>query len=185
MGRKSSIQKLPIEVRQFIEQCLRKNTFTIDELCEAVKQQFPELGNTPSRSALGRFSKGFDEMMENQRKFEYMANMLVSELGENPNDKTGTLLAQAITTLTTTAAMNALDKDTEEVTTKEVIALARAAKYTQEARALSRKERKAIEQDAREKLLREQQENLDKTARTQGLSADYVAMLKREVLGVR
>jgi len=184
MGRKSSIEKLSPPVKQFIEQAMRENKYTIVELFDELNKRFPDEA-IPSRSAIGRFSKSFNEMMQTQRSIEYMSNAMVAELGENPNDKTGAFLAQAVTALATNATMGVLGKEPDEVAVKEVLELARAAKYAQEARALSRKERLAIEKDARERLLREQEANLEKTAKAQGMSAEQVQFWREKVLGIQ
>ncbi|MEE1712976.1 hypothetical protein RIM91_27280 [Pseudomonas aeruginosa] len=41
MGRKSSIDKLPPDVRSFIERSLRENRLTLDELIEQLQERFP------------------------------------------------------------------------------------------------------------------------------------------------
>ncbi|UYZ84296.1 DUF3486 family protein [Entomomonas sp. E2T0] len=184
MGRKSSLDKLPKPVIEFIQQLLRENRLTISELLDEVNNNFPELENKPSRSALGRFSQNFNKRFEEHNKFKEMANIYVSQLGENTDDKTGMFLAQSLTMLLSRVTMEQLDKDDNQIIIKEAGLLAKAALDIQRARELSLKERLAIEEEARKRLLREQQDNLEKTAKAQGLSADYVDLLKREVLGV-
>ncbi len=182
MGRKSTVEMLPLEVRTFFQKLLRENQLTIDGMFQSVYEKFPE--HCPSRSAIARSSKKFKEAAEEISKIESISSAMVAEMGENPNDKTGALLVQAVTTIATKAAMGKLNKEGEDLATKEILELARATKYAQESRVLSRKERLAIEQDARERLLREQEANLEKTAKAQGMSAEQVDFWRREVLGV-
>ena len=54
-----------------------------------------------------------------------------------------------------------------------------------QSRKASLDERREIERAARERLLREQEENLKETARAQGLSEDQVQFWRERVLGIK
>jgi hypothetical protein len=158
MGRKSSIDRLPTEVRSHIERRLRENRLTLDELIQDLQQSFPS-AKLPSRSALGRKRQGFEEMAKSLREIDAAATALVAELGEDFDDRSGALLAQAVTTLASNAAFGALQSGEAEI--KDVLDLARAAKSVQETRSLSLKERQSVAKEARERLIAEQREKLD------------------------
>ena len=161
MGRKSTISRLEPQARQYLEQLIRQGRHTLDELMVAMREKFPEVG--VSRSAVHRFSVPFKEMLERMRQQQARAGILVLELGEDPDDKAGALMVQAITTLTTQASV--MQAGAEEVDIDAVQKLARAAKDVIATRKVSRQERLAIEADAeergRKKLLAEQQERFD------------------------
>lgn len=182
MARKSSIKRLPAEVRKHLEKALREDKFTLDELIADLQQHFPG-EETPSRSALHRYRVNLEEMMGRMREIETASAVLVGELGEGVGDKAGALLAQAVTTLATNAAFKAHDQ-IDDISITEIGKLARAAKAALETRTLSLKERTAVEKAAREKLLREQEERLQEAGRAQGLNADQVQFWRKEVLGV-
>lgn len=154
---RSSINRLPDEVRSHIERRLRENQFTLDELIADLREQFPDK-DKPSRSALGRYRQNFDSMVAKMRDQETMSRLLVSELGENPDDRAGALMVQALTTLVNQAVFDA--QDNKELGIADIGKLARAAKDAILARSASLKERLAIESAAREKLLAEQKEKL-------------------------
>lgn len=181
MGRKSTIDKLPPEVRTHIEQRLRENRLTLDELFADVREAFPGLDTAPSRSALGRYRMGFEEVMKNQRAMSTAASALVAELGEDFDDKSGALLAQAVTTLATKAAFNQLENDKAEIS--DVLDLARAAKAAQESRSLNLRERQAVAKMAREKLIEEQKAKLDAMGSKGGVTEDTKRAI-REALGI-
>lgn len=181
MGRKSSIEKLAPDVRSHIERRLRENRLTLDELIADLQEQFPS-EQKPSRSAIGRYKVSFDEMAKRLREQQAMASLLVEELGENPDDRAGALMVQSITTLTTHAAMGA--QVDEETTVDDVRKLARAAKDVLAARKVSREERKAIEREAREKLLEEQKAALAAMPTMKGVTEDTKRAI-REALGIR
>lgn len=131
---------------------------------ELVDSEFPHVEELPSRAALGRYRKGVAEIMRSQREIQVASQALVAELGENFDDKTGAFLAQSITTLATRAAQDALGNEKTDI--DDVLDLARAAKYAQETRSLSFKERQAVAKEARERLLEEQRAKLDELGKS-------------------
>ncbi|MDH4869826.1 phage protein Gp27 family protein [Pseudomonas sp. BN515] len=178
---RSSISRLPPVVKAYIQKLLREDRMTLDEMLEDIRKRFPN-EKAPSRSALGRFKVGFEELTEKARQQREMAEAFVGAFGEDASDKTGALLVEAISTLTYQAAMGAHEKD--EVTIAEVSALARAAKATMEARTLSVKERQAIERAAQERLVREQQSKLDDLGKKGALSPKTLQRIRQEVYGL-
>lgn len=183
MGRKSTIHKLPTDVRAHIERRLREDQLTLDELLDDIRQHFPDADETPSRSALGRYKQSFGEMVGRMREQDQMARLLVSELGENPDERAGALMVQAVTTLTSHATFAALEQPETDIDT--VRHLARAAKDVLQARKESLQERQQIERAARERLLQEQEANLEKVATAQGLSEDQVQFWREKFLGIK
>lgn len=181
MAGKSSINRLPPMVKAYIQKLLRKDCMTLDEMLADIQSRFPN-EKAPSRSALGRFKLGFDLLTEKARQHREQAEAFVGAFGEDSSDKTGALLVEAISTLAYQAAVGAHEKD--DVTTKEVADLARAAKNTMQARTLSIKERQAIEKAAQERLVREQQGKLDELGKSGALSADTLQRIRQEVYGL-
>ena len=180
MGRKSSIDKLPDNVRSHIEKRLRENRLTLDELFADVREAFPDLAS-PSRSALGRYRMGFEEIMQTQRAMSTAASALVAELGEDFDDRSGALLTQAVTTLATKATFRQLNQD--ELDIGDVLDLARAAKAAQESRSLNLRERQAVAKMAREKLLEEQKAKLEAMGSKGGVTEETKRAI-REALGI-
>lgn len=181
MARKSSIDKLSDEFRQHVFKRLRENRLTLDELRAELEQQFPD-EPTPSRAALGRTSQWVDKMVSHEREMAAAAEALVGELGDDFDAKSGALLAQAVTTLTSRYAMGKLESG-EEMDIGDVLDLARAAKTAQEARSLNLKERREVERMAREKLLEEQKAKLEAMGTKGGVTEDTKRAI-REALGI-
>lgn len=179
MGRKSSVARLEPAARKYLEKLLREDRHTLDELLAALRAKFPAAD--VSRSGLHRYRASLEEMMGRMREIDTAATALVSELGEGVGDKAGALLAQAVTTLATNAALNAHG---EEVSIKEVAELARAARAAMQARTMSLKEREAVEEAARRKLLAEQEANLQEVAKAQGMDESQVDFWRRKFLGI-
>lgn len=183
MPRKSKVTRLPAEQRRFVEKLLRDDSLTLSEIIERVRQQFPTAD--VSRSGLGRYKQQVDELAGRMRDIQAAGTALVSELGEDPNDRGGQLLVQAVTTLATHAALkaNGASKD-DELSIKEIAQLARGARAVLEARKMSLAERQQIAKDAREALQREQAEQLAAVTKAGGLSAKAAATIRREILGI-
>jgi hypothetical protein len=176
MPRTSTIKRLPDEQRRFIEKLLRSERYTLDEILDQVRTRFPA-GKPPSRSALGRYSQQVSELAGRMRDIQAAGTALVSELGEDPNDRAGQLLVQAVTTLATHAALNAQGED-KEVSIKEVSELARGARAVLQARKMSLAERQEIARVAREQAA----DDAAAAARDEGVSEVTVERMRNRVL---
>lgn len=179
MGRKSTIKRLEPEARKHLEKLLREDRHTLDELLAAMREKFPDA--EVSRSGIHRYRAGYEELVKGMREQQAIASLVVSELGENPDDKAGALLVQTITTLTNQVALTAAGEG--EVDVETVRKLARAAKDVIAARRVDRQERLAIRQEAREELLAEQRAKLEAMPIKSGVTADTKAKI-REALGI-
>lgn len=182
MAGKSSINRLPPMVKAYIQKLLREDRMTLDDMLADIQSRFPN-EKAPSRSALSRFKVGFEQLTVKARQHREQAEAFVGAFGEDSTDKTGALLVEAISTLAYQAAMGAHEKD--DVTTKEVAELARAAKNTMQARTLSMKERQAAEQAGRDRLLREQSAELDDAVKAKGMTEDQAMFWRQKFLGVK
>jgi len=186
MGRKSKVSKLPPEVKSHIQKLLREDRLTLAEMQADLLARFPEhaeKGELPSRAGLGRYQRLFDEVSQSQQNIQLAAQMLVSELGEDFDDKSGALLSQAVTTLAIKAVDNALGQENTDI--KDIQALARAAKNVQDVRSLNLRERQAVAKEAREALLREQAAQVDAAVKSGGLGAAQAAWWKEFIGGQR
>lgn len=184
MGRKSSIHKLPNDAREHIDALMRDNSMTLAEMLADICEHFPAAAEELSTSTLWRYKKagGFEEFMNQMQRQQQAARMAVSALGENPDDKSGTLLVQSVMTLVQSAAFAAQGDSPD---TEEVLQLSMAAKNVLQGSKLSREERSAVVREAREQQLREQQANLDKVATAQGLTENEVQFWRERVLGIK
>lgn len=179
MGRKSSIDQRSDDFRKRVFQRLRENRLTLDELRAELEADFPDEPPV-SRSALGRCRASVEEMISHEREMAAAAEALVGELGEDFDAKSGALLAQAVTTLTSRYAMGKLQSNAE-MDIGDVLDLARAAKTAQEARSLNLKERREVERIAREKLLEEQAKALEASRKELGVSEDTLRAIRAKL----
>lgn len=178
MGRKSNIDRLEPAAKAHLQKLMRDGRHTLNELLAAMREKFPE--EELSRSGIQRYQANFQEMVGRMREIETAASALVSELGDGVGDKAGALLTQAVTTLATDAALKAHNED---LSVKEIGELARAARATMQARTMSLKERQAIAEEARAKLLEEQRAALEAMPNKGGVTSTTKAAI-REALGI-
>ncbi|MBL8260921.1 MAG: DUF3486 family protein [Xanthomonadaceae bacterium] len=177
-----SVDRTPEDMRKFIDGVLRANRMTVDELRQQLAKLYPE-AEVPSRSALYRYKGSIAELTGRMHEMQVCAEAFVSDLGENPDDKVGALMVQSLTALTAHLSLKANDPDSE-TTVEDARKLARAARDLISARSMALKERQQIEDMARQKLLREQSERLDKVVKSGGLSEETAADLRRKILGI-
>lgn len=179
MGRRiSSVDRKPEAMRKIIDRVLTTNRMTVDELIEFLSKQYPR-DEIPSRNALYRYRKSLNEMTGRMREMQACAEIFVADLGENPDDKVGALLVQALTAVNAHLAMKANDP-ASETTIEDARKLTRSARDLMSARTMSIKERQQIEEMARQKLLREQQEALKQMA-GEGYDADTLSAVGKRI----
>ena len=185
----SSIKKLPNEQRQFIEKLLREDKLTLNEMLDEIRAEFPT-ATIPSRSALGRYHKNFENEAKEFRKIAAASEILVKEFGEDPDDKGGMLLAQAVQAVVTQRALDELtndgaDPENPQMGIEAVGALARAARAAIMTKEKAMHNREEVRRQAREELIKEQAENLEKVAASQGMGKDQIQFWREKVLGIK
>ena len=158
--RKSSVSRLPQEQRAYVERLLREDRLTLDEMIADLQARFPgQPASEISRSALHRFDQQIEAAAREIREIEAAASAVVGELGEGFGSKSADFLTQAVTLVAVKAAMRA--KDDPDLGTKEAKDLALMAKNALDAKRMNVAQRKAIMEEARAEVLREQRKKLE------------------------
>lgn len=85
--RPSSIDRLDPQIKAMIGELRIEHGWTIDE----IRAKLLELGQPVSRSALGRHTKSLEEIGRELRHSREVAQALVQQLGDAPEDKTAQL----------------------------------------------------------------------------------------------
>jgi hypothetical protein len=189
MGRPSSIDKLPEEIRVEIGK-LRGLGWTIDQILEHLRTL---LDRAPSRSALGRHIQGLDALGERMRRSRAVAEALVRELGDAPESRAARLNIELMHSAVLDLFMKAADgEDVNEagaaalagdpegtmMLAKALDHLARASKSNVEFVA-------AAEKRATERAKKEAATAVESIARERGISADTLEAIKAGIFGVR
>lgn len=176
--RRGKVHRAPYRAR--LEQLLREDRHTLDEMVQIIRTEFPE--DDVSRSGIHRYEVGIREFTERMHELETSARVIAEKYGKNVGDDTSTVLANAMVVLATDTVLKL--NASGEADIDEVRKVSQIAKNAAEAKRVSLAVRKQIEADAREALVREQSARLDTVVKVGGLSADAAADFRKKILGV-
>lgn len=176
MGRKSTIEQLPEDLRLVIDKAI-KDGWTIDRIVAAVK-------GTVSRAAVGRYSKNFAAVAKRQRDIAAAAEAWGAEFGQADNPQTR-MLVQLATTVLTRAILPALGADADDFEQddpdwKELHFMARAIKDLLAAHKLDAEREASIRKNEREKAVAV----VAAVGKRAGATPETIDQIKRELLGM-
>lgn len=189
MGRKSTIARLPAEVKSYIEAMLATGAQTLDELIRDLQARFPaeaHAGDLPSRSALHRYGAKLDRRLAAIRASTEAAKLIQAQAGDDKDAR-----SEALTALVQTELFEAIlclqDADDPDADPADRVAmLSSAAKniatLTRSSVNLKLFQAK-VEEDTRRRLLEEQRQKLDAMGNKGGVTAETKAAI-REALGI-
>lgn len=177
MPPKSSISRLPSDVKASVDKLIRDNV-TID----AIVAHLDKLGEDVSRSAVGRYKKSAEATMRNYREAQEVAGIWVKQLGENPDSDVGRLCAEMLKTVAfkTLADMGDDEDPLNTVDPREIMFLAKAMKDLAGADKLSLDREVRI----RAAALVDAAIAVDSVAKQRGLSDEDAEAIRAKVLGV-
>jgi hypothetical protein len=183
MAHRSSVRRLPDEVRAEVDRLLTDGRYTLDQIVKHLRG----LGvDSVSRSAIGRYSQQFERIAEDIKLTREMARAVGAELADLVEDDATQLVVGSIQALLLKARMQFGPDD--EIRPKDVADLARASKDLATALRSRAHLRTAVRRELEAEVAgRAEQaaEAVDQLAQEHGLSAALAAQLRREVLGVK
>ena len=168
MSRRSSVERLPPEVRDDIDQAIADGA-TIDEIVARIRA----LGGDCSRSAVGRYAKRVRNLIGRQREVDRFARMWLRELGERPVGQASLLVIEA---LRAQALLIVADLDEEEAP----MAVAEIARLALALRRMESADRLRAE---RERTLAKAAARSDRAGQRAGLSPHAVAAIRLAIEG--
>lgn len=180
MARKTSISKLPDDVRKHIETCIAQGKMTLDELIADLRVRWPE--ETPSRSSVHRYSQKLERRLAAIKASTEAARMIHEQAGDDVDARSGALVALVQTELFDRILefQEATDEDVDPV--ERIGLLSAAAKNIATlTRASFNLKKFQSEVDERAK---QAAEAVSKLASKGGLSAATVDEMRRAILGV-
>lgn len=177
--RPSTIDKLDKEVRELIGQLRIDHGWTIDE----IRQRLVDMGQTVSRSALGRHVRTLEDMAAELRETQMMATALAREVGNSDQSQMLDLNSQLLQANMFKLMLAAKDGEGIQLDAKAAKDFADALRSI----ALTRKTELDVVEKAEAraalKATKEAAENATKAARAKGLSKDTVEAIRFAVLG--
>lgn len=172
MGRKSSIRKLHPDLRREIDRLLDDERFTLEQVTDHMRT----LGAEVSKSAVQRYNVQFQELRQELRVVREMSDTVGRELGES--DDHTRLIVESLQALLIKARMQHNGKD--EIDDRSLKNLTESARNL----AVALKSSVDTELKVRERFAREAAAEVEKEAKSEGLSADTIERVKAKILGL-
>lgn len=185
-GRRSKIDLLPEEIRRELDAKLRDGRLTQQEVLDYINELI-EQSQLPtdekeqlkiSRSGLNRYSTQMETIGKDLRELREVSNALVAQLGDKPTGDVSRMILEIGRTQLFKAMMS--QSSSEEMDIGMIKDAMLAAQRLEAAAMHSHKREKEI----RQLFAAEAAEAAEKVASQQGLTAEGVAALKREILGI-
>lgn len=185
MGRKSTIHRLPAEVKGYIEGKLAEGRLTLDELIADLQQRFPAhkaAGDLPSKSAVQRYGQKLERRLSAIKASTEAARLISAQAGDDEDARSEALTAMVQTELFE-ALMSIQEADDAELDPAERVSMLSSAAKNIATLTRSSIGLKQFQRDVRQRA-KEAAANVEKIAKKGGLSADTVEQLRREILGI-
>ncbi|MCW5650507.1 MAG: DUF3486 family protein [Ramlibacter sp.] len=189
MGRKSTISRLPLEIKGYIEAMLATGGVSLDELIADLQERYPAEANTgqlPSRSAIGRYGLTLERRLSAIKASTEAARLIQQHAGDNQDTRSGALMAMLQTELFE-AILALQEADDPDVDPGERLSLLSAAAKNIATLTRSsvnlKKFQAEVEEAARTKLLEEQRAKLDALGNKGGVTPETQKAI-REALGI-
>ena len=185
MARKSSVSRLPAEVKTYIEAMLATGAQTLDELINDLRERFPaeaKAGELPSRSALHRYGSKLDRRLSAIRASTEAAKLIQAQAGDDQDAR-----SEALTALVQTELFEAIlllqEADDPEADPGERVGMLSAAAKNIATLTRSSIGLKTFQAQARARA-QAAAATVDKLAKRGGLTSDVAAQIRREILGI-
>lgn len=183
-GRRSKIDLLPQPIRKALDEMLRDGKWTQADILDAINEVIEENGlpddQKLSRSGLNRYATEMAEIGRDLRELREQTSALVADLGDAPQGETTKLILEIGRSQLFKAMRNQMLNPEEEVDIG-MIKDAMLAAQRLEQTAMNAHKR---EKDIRQAFAQEAAEAAETVARQQGLTADSVAQIKAQILGI-
>lgn len=189
MGRKSTISRLPADIRAYIEAMLATGSQTLDELIADLQSRFPAAavaGGLPSRSAVARYGSKLDRRLS-AIKASTQAAMLIREHAGDTHDARSEALTALVQTEMFEALINLQEADDEDVDPADRLGMLSAAAKNIATLTRSsvnlKKFQSEVAEATRKKVMDEQRAKLDAMGTKGGVTEDTKKAI-REALGI-
>lgn len=194
MGRKSSVSRLPAEIKAYIEAMLATGAQTLDELIADLQERYPAVasaGQLPSRAAVHRYGQKLDRKLAAVKASTEAAKLIREQAGDSLDAR-----SEALTALVQGELIDAIlliqESDDPDVDPIERIGMLSAAAKniaTLTRSSVNLKQFQAkVEESTRRAVLEEQralqEANLQEVAKAQGMDEDQVKFWREKFLGI-
>ena len=179
MSPKNSVDLLPQPILDVAFEMLRAGK-TVREITDKLQ----ELGGEVSKSAVGRWRKGEAEALDAVKRTQAFGRAIGKSLEEDPQGRTGRMLIELAKTKLFNTLMHTPEgengEEADPSTPQELRDLSLAIKNLEGAETISAERELKLKKEFAVAATKE----VDKVAKTRGLSADAVAEIKAKILGI-
>ncbi|BCU88713.1 MULTISPECIES: DUF3486 family protein [Yersinia pseudotuberculosis complex] len=184
MGRRSTIDRLPIEVRHWLERALTENGFSG---YQDLEELLHEKGFQISKSAIFRYGKKIEKRFATIKASTEAARILTEGAPDDQDKRSEAIIGIVQSELFDTLLnlQEASEADDQESRIKLLAAAAKNIAALTRASVNLKRYQADIRKDARAELLREQNNNLNEAAKTQGMGEEQVQFWRERILGIR
>lgn len=176
MGRKSSISRLPSEIKDALLRLIRAEAYTNAEIVAALDQ----MGARVSESAITRFTRTERQKMETYRRAREVAQVWAQRAEEDPNGDVAKLNLQLLSTVAFKVLSDIGEGEAKSTSPMELMLMSKSLEHAAKAEKLTIERelriRKEVAQQAAERAVA--------SARKAGLSAEAAAGIRRDILGI-
>lgn len=185
-GRRSKVDLLPEEIRKELDAQLRDGRLTQKDILDYINDLIDQSQLPPddkdelklTRSGLNRYASHVETVGKDLRELREVSNALVAQLGDKPTGDLSRIILEIGRTQLFKAMMSNASEDKMDI---GMIKDAMLAAQRLEAAAMHSHKR---ETEIRKAFAQEVAVATEKVAKSAGLTADGVALLKREILGI-
>ncbi|MCL1048449.1 DUF3486 family protein [Shewanella abyssi] len=180
-GRRSKVDLLPDDIRKTLDSGLRDGSITQTELLDEINQLIKTAGlpedQQLSRAGLNRYATKMEAVGKSLREMREITQVWTAELGDKPTGEVTKLILEMARSQLFKALLNE-DGETADV---GMIKDAMLAVQRLESAAMASHKR---EKEIRKLFAEEAANTAEKVAKSAGLTADAVSLLKKEILGI-
>ncbi|MCA0303490.1 MAG: DUF3486 family protein [Proteobacteria bacterium] len=178
--RLSTIDLLPKDVRDALNEAIAEGRMRVDDLWDLVREKG---GAEISRSAVQRYKVREERALEQVREMQRMAGVVVQEAGKDPNGQASRLLGELTKNVLFRRLSTMTPGEMEKMGTRDMTFLASAVRSIASADKISA-EREAM---IRDRAVRQERERagreVEKVAKAAGMSRKTVEELRAVIIG--
>ena len=177
MAVKSTVTILDPEVKSGLDKMIRAGRATIDQMVEYLQERLGDAA--PSRSAVGRYVKNINDVLGIYKTSMEAAGVLQREVGERPESDMGQAAIDILRMVLFGTSIRMANSG-EDPEPKAMALAARSIKDLSQAEKIMTDSILRVRQETAKQAA----DRAETVAKRNGLSAETVADLKRQILGV-
>lgn len=185
-NQQSSIDLLPDEVRDQLNELLRDRRVTQKDAVARINQILDELDHPErlSKSAVNRYAIRMEKIGKRMRESREVADALVGKLGSQPQGQIGNMVNEILRSVSFDLSLNLSDGEIDEENAPAIVSMLKDLALTtmrlEKAANLNVEREKEIRQQA----MQEAAAAVEKISKKGGLTSETVQAIRSEILGI-